>query len=268
VSQSQQPVVTEKQTNPEHSPTSVRAEILDWTRFFVIAGLIYLIVTSLAFILFFVPSESMQPGLQVGDRFVVSKWTYGWSRESIPFGMGHFLPKTKGRVFSRLPKRGDVAVFVNPKNQQVMVKRVIGLPGDVIETRGGRLYLNGEQVPRTFLGVVRYRDRFGNIQTAQTYTERIGTDRKRSHRIYEFSDEMSFGVWSPDRSGPFRVEEGHVFMMGDNRDNSNDSRSPTGPGQVPVENLIGKAELVLFTFGKCKKETGLDCPKSRLWRLM
>lgn len=244
------------------------AEAVSWVKF--LSGVIatYLVFTSLAFILFFVPSESMQPGLQVGDRFVVAKWVYGWSRESIPFGLGRGLPQTGERVFFRAPKHGDVVVFTNPVNGDVMVKRVIGLPGDTVETRGGRLYLNGEQVARTFLGLVRYRDRFGTIQTAQTYSEKIGNDRKRSHRIYEFSDEASFGSWSPDRAGPFFVKQGHFFVMGDNRDNSNDSRSPTGPGQVPMENLIGKAEMVLFTFARCTKEAGLDCPPSRLWRIM
>ena len=149
-----------------------------------------------------------------------------------------------------------------------MVKRVIGLPGDKVETRGGRLYLNGEAVARTFLGLVRYRDRFDQIQTAHRYSEKIDDDQRRSHRIYEFTDDFNFGSWSPDRAGPFIVADGHMFVMGDNRDNSDDSRSPTGPGQVPMENLIGKAEMVLFTLAKCAPVQGLDCPPSRLWRLM
>ncbi len=256
----------------DETPTPARpawlVELLSWVRFGFSVAATYLVFTSIAFILFFVPSESMQPGLQVGDRFVVSKWAYGWSRDSIPFGLGRVLPTKPGRIFFRSPERGDVVVFVNPNNGIVMVKRVVALPGDIVETRGGRLYLNGEQVPRTFLSLVRYRDRFGNIQTAQSYSEKIGKDAKRNHRIYEFSDEYGFGSWSPDRAGPFLIEEGHFFAMGDNRDNSNDSRSPTGPGQIPMENLIGRAEMVLFTFARCKTEDGLECPPSRLWRLM
>ncbi|VAV88586.1 Signal peptidase I [hydrothermal vent metagenome] len=257
-----------KNKEPATATNGFVTELISWIRFFGSAMAIYLVFTSVAFILFFVPSESMQPGLQVGDRFVVSKWAYGWSRESIPFGIGHILPKSKGRFFFRAPLRGDVVVFTNPKNKMVMVKRVVGLPGDIIETRGGRLYLNGEQVKRTFLGLVQYRDQYGYIRSAQSYSEKIGTQRKRAHRIYEFSDTYGQSGWSPDRAGPFLVEAGNFFVMGDNRDNSNDSRSPTGPGQVPMENLIGKAEFVLFTLAKCKQEKGLDCPPSRLWRWM
>lgn len=249
-------------------PAGFIKELVSWVRF--LAGVIvtYLVFTTFAFVVFFIPSESMQPGLQVGDRFVVAKWVYGWSRESVPLGLGRFLPESEGRVFFRAPKHGDVVVFANPKNGKVTVKRVIGLPGDTVETRGGRLYLNGEQIPRTFLGIVRYRDRFGTLRTVQSYSEKIGTDRKRSHRIFESSDTVSSGNWSPDRSGPFLVKDGHMFVMGDNRDMSLDSRAPDGPGQIPMENLIGKAEMVLFTFAKCKPKDGLDCPTSRLWRLM
>ncbi len=241
---------------------------LSWGAFIASVLGVYLAISSLGFILFFVPSESMQPGLQVGDRFVVSKWSYGWSRYSLPFGIGRVLPKTGGRVFLQYPKRGDVVVFANPKDGVVMVKRVIGLPGDTIETKAGRLYLNGEQVERTFLNLVRYRDRFGHIQNVQEYEERIGKQRKRAHRIYETSDTASFWNWSSDNSGPFIVRDDHIFVMGDNRDNSNDSRSPIGPGQVPVENLIGKAQMVLFTFASCQPEIGLQCPPSQLWKLM
>lgn len=253
---------------PDEGQPKLWAEILNWGGFLLSVAVVYLVLASVGFILFFVPSESMQPGLQVGDRFVVSKWAYGWSRQSLPFGIGRILPKTGGRIFFQSPKRGDVVVFANPKDGVVMVKRVVGLPGDTIETRGGRLYLNGEQVNRTFLGLVRYRDRFGHIQTAQNYSERIDDTRSRSHRIYEFSDDTTFGNWSPDLSGPFVVKPDHIFVMGDNRDNSNDSRSPIGPGQVPMENLIGKAEMVLFTFARCNRESGLECPPSRLWKLM
>ncbi|MCF6293793.1 MAG: signal peptidase I [Robiginitomaculum sp.] len=254
--------------NDTRPPVGFVKELVSWIRFLASVIVTFLIFTTFAFVVFFIPSESMQPGLQVGDRFVVAKWVYGWSRESLPMGLGRILPSSEGRVFFRAPKHGDVVVFSNPKNNKVTIKRVIGLSGDTVETRGGRLYLNGEQVQRTFLGIVRYRDRFGVLRTAQSYSEKIGTDRKRSHKIFEFSDEFSSGNWSPDRAGPFLVKQGHVFVMGDNRDMSLDSRAPDGPGQVPMENLIGKAEMVLFTFARCKPKDGLDCPPSRLWRLM
>lgn len=245
---------------------SIKREFVDWARFISIFIVGFFVFSSIAFALFYIPSGSMRPNLEVGDRFIASKWAYGWSRHSLPWGAARLLPAGKGRLFGRLPKRGDVAVFVNPRNNLVMIKRVIGLPGDVIETRGGRLYINGERVARTFMRMTRYRDHYGQIRTAQAYAENFA-DKQGAHTIYEFSDQMVLPGWSPDDAGPFTIAEGHVFMMGDNRDNSNDSRAPDGPGQVPIENLVGKAQTVLFTFARCRKEPGLDCPKGRLWRL-
>ncbi len=244
----------------------IKAEAIEWLRFLVVFLAGFFVFSSLFYALFFIPSGSMRPTLEVGDRFVASKWAYGWSRYSLPWGASRLLPPKKGRVFGRMPKRGDVVVFVNPKNNMVMIKRVIGLPGDIIETRGGRLYINGERVPRTFLRMTRFRDHYGQIRNAQVYTETFDGNR-RPHTIYEYSDQMVLSGWSPDDSGPFTVRDGHIFMMGDNRDNSSDSRAPDGPGQVPLENLVGKAQTVLFTFARCRHEPGLDCPTGRLWRL-
>lgn len=244
----------------------IKAELLDWARFIVLFLVGFYVFSTIFYALFYIPSGSMRPTLEVGDRFIASKWAYGWSRYSLPWGVANLLPQKEGRFLGRLPKRGDVAVFVNPKNGMVMIKRVIGLPGDVIETRGGRLYINGARVPRTFLRMSRYRDQYGQIRTAQVYSEHF-TDRQRPHTIYEFSDQMVLSGWSPDDAGPFTVKDGHLFMMGDNRDNSNDSRSPHGPGQVPMENLIGKAQTIVFTLAHCRKEPGLDCPSGRIWRL-
>ncbi len=244
----------------------VKAEVIDWVRFITLFLIGFYLFSTFFYALFFIPSGSMRPNLEVGDRFIASKWAYGWSRHSLPWGVARLLPPGQKRVFGHLPKRGDVAVFVNPTNNMVMIKRVIGLPGDVIETRGGRLYINGDRVSRTFMRMTRFRDHYGQIRTAQVYAESFA-DKQRAHTVYEFSDQMVLPGWSPDDSGPFTVREGHVFMMGDNRDNSNDSRSPHGPGQVPLENLVGKAQTVLFTFARCRHEPGLDCPSGRLWRL-
>ncbi len=246
---------------------SVKAEMAEWLRFAAVFAGVFLLFTTFVFALFYIPSGSMRPTLEVGDRFVVSKWAYGFSRFSLPWGLARLLPHTRGRVFGHMPERGDVVVFVSPRNAMVMVKRVIGLPGDVIETRGGRLYINGRRIARTFLRISRYRDHHGQIRTAQVYAERFA-GAKRTHTVYELSNQTVLDGWSPDDSGPFTVQEGHVFVMGDNRDNSNDSRSPNGPGQIPLENLVGKAEVVLFTLARCRHEPGLDCPPPRLWRLM
>jgi signal peptidase I len=245
---------------------AIKREALDWLRFIILFFIGFYLFSTVFYALFFIPSGSMRPTLEVGDRFVASKWAYGWSRYSLPWGTARFLPKRQTRLFGHLPKRGDVAVFVNPKNGMVMIKRVVGLPGDVIETRGGRLYINGTRVPRTFLRMSRFRDHYGQIKTAQVYAEQF-PEKQRTHTIYEFSDQMVLPAWSPDDAGPFTVKPAHVFMMGDNRDNSNDSRSPHGPGQVPLENLVGKAQTVVFTLARCRHEPGLDCPSGRLWRL-
>ncbi len=245
---------------------SVKREVIDWLRFITIFMAVFYIFSTLFYALFFIPSGSMRPNLEVGDRFITSKWAYGWSRHSLPWGTARFLPSSNNRLFGHPPERGDVVVFVNPKNGTVMIKRAVGLPGDVIETRGGRLYINGERVQRTFMRITRFRDHYGQIRTAQVYFETF-PNQKKPHTIYEFSDQMMLTGWSPDDSGPFTVDDGHVFFMGDNRDNSNDSRSPHGPGLVPFENLVGKALTVVFTFARCRHEPGLDCPSGRLWRL-
>lgn len=256
-------------TGKSDRPNTWQEELKEWVRFIAGAGSIYLGITTIFFMLFFVPSESMLPGLRVGDRFVVSKWAYGWSRESFPFGIGHVLPKgdPDKRLFARMPHRGDVVVFRNPRNGDTLVKRLIGLPGDTIETRGGRLFINGEMATRTLLGTTRYRDDYGQIETAQVYSEQLPGD-KRHHRIYEFSDDYGFRDWSPDNSGPFLVPAKHFFFMGDNRDDSKDSRAPDGPGMVPFANLVGKGEFVLFSLAHCKKEPGLTCAPSTLWKRM
>lgn len=256
-------------SNEQQKPVNWRTELKEWGQFIGGAAAIYLGITTIFFMLFFVPSESMLPGLRVGDRFVVSKWAYGWTRESFPFGIGHILPKSdpNKRLFARMPHRGDVVVFRNPRNGDTLVKRLIGLPGDTIETRGGRLYINGTKVPRTLLGTVRYRDDYGQIETAQMYSEQL-PGAKRAHRIYEFADDYGFRDWSPDNAGPFLVPDNHFFFMGDNRDDSKDSRAPDGPGMVPFANLMGKGEFVIFSFAHCKKEEGLTCMPSTLWKLM
>lgn len=203
-----------------------------------------------------IPSESMQPTLEVGDHLYVSKFAYGYSKHSLPFGLSK-LPMPPGKIFSKLPTRGDVAVFSNPRTGMIMIKRVVGLPGDTITVNGGRLVINGDMIAREPLANYLYREHRGGVVGVDVYNETL-PDEKQSHVIYEQSDSLSL-----DNAGPFTVPEDHVFMMGDNRDNSVDSRAPSGPGMVPLDHLIGRADLMMFSFKRCDDEENLYCPPSR-----
>lgn len=203
-----------------------------------------------------IPSESMQPTLEVGDHLYVSKFAYGYSKHSLPFGLSN-LPIARGKVFSKMPTRGDVAVFSNPRTGMIMIKRVIGLPGDTITVNGGRLALNGDTIERTTVANYLYRQHKGGVVGVDVYNETLPGE-KTSHVIYEQSDNLAL-----DNVGPFTVPEGHVFMMGDNRDNSVDSRAPAGPGMVPLDHLIGRADLMMFSFKRCDQTENLYCPPSR-----
>ncbi|MBU1271392.1 MAG: signal peptidase I [Alphaproteobacteria bacterium] len=183
---------------------------------------------------FTIPSSSMEPGLVTGDYIVVSKYAYGWSRASLPFNP----PLPDGRVLGRQPKQGDVVVFRRPHDpDQVWIKRVIGLPGDTVEVRRGQVFVNGRLIGQTPLQMVSDHD---------------GPQR----RVLEVRETLSSGKTyvtydgGPDHPGDdtpiYRVPAGQYFMMGDNRDNSLDSRWPAdlGVGLLPAENIVGRAEIV------------------------
>lgn len=238
-------------------------EIMETVRFIAGVAAVWLGLVTFAFAAFHIPSESMQPSLEVGDRVLVSKWAYGYSRHSLPLGIGYHLPETwNARLSWHDPQRGDVVVFRDerqtpPRN---LIKRVIGVEGDEIEVREGRLYLNGEAVPRVREGLRTYREHPSEQRVTVThYTEVLPNDRE--HPIYERGD--NYGL---DNFGPVTVRPGTVFVMGDNRDASNDSRASSGPGFVPLENVVGRAETVLFTLERCRREEGLHCPGGRVWR--
>jgi len=218
--------------------------------------------TSLAFATYYIPSESMQPSLEVGDRIVVSKWAYGYSRHTLPLGLGNLLPDSwDGRIGWASPRRGDVVVLWDDRQDLTLIKRVVGLPGDIVAVRGGRLFLNGERVARAAVEDRRYREDggFNDVVAVRLFEEDLPGGR--AHPIYERGDDR----WLDDFH-PVVVPAGHVFLMGDNRDNSVDSRAPEGPGFVPFENIIGRAETVLYTFERCRREDGLYCPAGRVWR--
>ena len=179
-----------------------------------------------------VPTPSMVPTLLVGDQLVGSKYAYGYSKYSLPLGQ---LPGIEGRLFGRPPERGDVVVFRLPRDPSTtFVKRLIGLPGDRIQMRQGRLYINDELVQRREAG------RFeGDLLFIETLPSTSG-GAAREHEIIEISDNQRH-----DNTPVFTVPEGHYFMMGDNRDNSLDSRvaaSDGGVGFVPAENLVARVD--------------------------
>ena len=240
------------------SGAKFRREAIEFGRFLLGAAAIFYLITTLLFRSFYIPSESMVPTLEVRDHLIVFNFPYGWSRHSLNFGVGGLLPEGEGRLFGRLPKRGHIVVFRSPTGREHIIKRVIGLPGDMIEVSDGRLYINQELVPREFRRVVYYRNRRGEIVNgASLYEETLPGGM--THAIYEVSDEARF-----DNFGPIVVPEGHIFVMGDNRDESADSRAALGP--VPVEYLVGRAVTVLFTFHRCRPEPNLECPTGRILR--
>jgi signal peptidase I len=200
-----------------------------------VAGLIALAFRSLFFEPFNIPSGSMRPTLLVGDYLFVSKYSYGYSRYSFPLGLIPF----DGRIMGSDPERGDVVVFRQPSDDKIdFIKRVIGLPGDRVQVREGVLYINDAKIERRRIGQARATDGVSVIGFT-VYEETLPNGK--SYTIQERSDSDSF-----DNTVVYTVPEGHYFMMGDNRDNSRDSRT-AGVGMVPAQNLIGRADRLFFS---------------------
>ncbi len=189
---------------------------------------------------FNIPSGSMQSTLLVGDYLFVSKMSYGYSRYTFPLGFNLF----SGRVFASEPKRGDVAVFKLPRdNSTDYIKRVIGLPGDEILVRRGIVSINGQEIPREPIDDFIQIEEDGRQRRTKRFIETLPDGRK-----YVVLDARPDGDY--DNAGPFKVPAGNYFMMGDNRDNSTDSRVPPhryGVGFVPFENLVGRADIIFFS---------------------
>jgi len=219
------------------------ASVFESVRTFVYAVLLALVFRSLAFEPFHIPSGSMLSTLFVGDYIFVSKYAYGYSRYSFPFGLQLF----DGRLAERAPERGDIVVFRLPSDPKIdYIKRVIGLPGDIIRVYDGIVFINGVPVKRenSPAGDFAYRDTHSGIdRRIKQYQETLPNGRR-----YLTLDETAFG--EVDFTSDYTVPDGHYFMMGDNRDNSIDSRYTQQVGFVPAENLIGRAEIILFSIDK------------------
>jgi signal peptidase I len=199
------------------------------------ALLIAIVIRTLLFQPFSIPSGSMRPTLLEGDYLFVTKWAYGYSRHSMPFSPNLF----SGRIFFSEPKRGDVVVFKFPPNPSVdYIKRLIGLPGDRIQVKDGVLYINDVAVPREKVGQIDNPDITEVNRPVDVYRETLPNGV--SYDTLDI-DPNSIG----DNTREFTVPAGHYFMMGDNRDNSSDSRFNVG--NVPVENLVGRANYIFFS---------------------
>lgn len=235
--------------------------------FFVFLAKLLLIVVifrSFFFSPFNIPSESMLPRLLNGDYLLAAKWPYGYSKYSMPFS----LPLIPGRIFANQPERGDIVIFkAPPSNDTDYIKRVIGLPGDTVQVKDGQLFLNGKAIPKERIEdfIVRQSpntlcagERFEAEQSDGTPVCRYPRFREtlpsgRSYEVLDFGQARrgsALGI-DADNTEPVIVPEGYLFMMGDNRDNSLDSRFPAMPeagvGLVPQANLVGKATIMMFS---------------------
>lgn len=199
------------------------------------ALLLALVIRTLLFQPFSIPSGSMRPTLLEGDYLFVTKWAYGYSRYSLPLSPNLF----SGRIFGSDPERGDVVVFKFPPNPSLdYIKRVVGLPGDRIQMKAGQLYINGTAVPREKVGQIDNVDITEVRGPVDVYRETLPNGVS-----YDTLDLTPNGIGDDTRE--FVVPEGHFFMMGDNRDNSTDSRFNVG--FVPAENLVGRANIIFFS---------------------
>lgn len=230
--------------------------IVETIKTVVYALLIAGLFRTLLFQPFWIPSGSMKETLLVGDFLFVNKMAYGYSRYSCPFGICPFT----GRLFSSEPERGDVVVFRHPVNGSDFIKRLIGMPGDTVQMRDGLLYINGTVAPQEpagqFSEIYEQQGPMGGLPRCENGPVGAGDICTKSRAIETLPNGRQHIVLNIDKNGyadntdVFTVPEGHYFFMGDNRDNSQDSRfsqAVGGVGFVPAEYLIGRADRIIFS---------------------
>ncbi len=225
-------------------------------RFLALLIAAMLILRIFIFSLFSIPSESMLPSLWNGDVLAAKKWSYGYSNASVPYG----IPLIPGRFLVSEPDRGDVAIFKHPVDGTDYIKRVIGLPGDTVEMRDGQVILNGTAIPKQRIEdfIIPVSPNTDCAYGAVEEKNAEGDDVCRYARFRETLPSgltypvLDFGPTMKDNYGPVVVPEGRMFVMGDNRDNSQDSRyratAGGGVGLVPLDNLVGEAVTVTWSF--------------------
>ena len=224
------------------SKSAVVNETVEIIKTVVYALAIALVLRIFLFQPFTIPSASMEPNLLEGDYIIVSKYSYGYSHHSIPFSP----PLFSGRIFDTKPSRGDIVVFKLPRDSRTdYIKRLIGMPGDRVQIREGVVFINGKPEPRTADGNVVLDMGDGMTQEAMRFRET--NPEGRQYATYDFGPGRDV-----DNTGVYVVPEGEYFMMGDNRDNSLDSRYPAevGVGFVPAENLVGRARIILLSWNR------------------
>ena len=219
----------------------MKKKIIENIKTIIYALIIALVIRSFLFQPFYIPSSSMEPNLLVGDRLFVTKYSYGYSRHSLPFSPNF----TNKRYLSKNPKRGDVVVFKTPAdNRTDYIKRLIGLPGDTLQILDGNLYLNNQKIQRSKIKINNSINCGNEILSVDTFEETLPSGEKY---IAVYRKEGTI-----QNTDLFDVPDKHYFFMGDNRDCSKDSRFLSSVGYVSVNNLVGKASLVFFSNDKTK----------------